>query len=93
MHICLLAQFHNRAHLFVLRLVHHHERCRDVALFHRVDLLCHFGGQVLVFKPRAARVGVGHQARVHHGVLVLREMDDGLFEGVFAVAHCGGNGI
>ena len=71
-HIRLVLELDDRAHLFVLRRNHHYERLGYIALFHPVDLLGYFSGQILVLKFRGAGIGVGHQSRVHGGVLILR---------------------
>ena len=79
-HIRLVLELDNRAHLFVLRRIHHFERLGYVSLLHPVDLLGYLGRQILVLELRCACVRVGHQSRVHGGVLVLRIQDDRLLK-------------
>ena len=84
MHIGFLAQTHDGAHFFVALLVHHHKRCGDVSLLHRIDLLGNLGCKVLVLKACATRVRVGHHTCIHSGVLVLRIADNRLLKGYLA---------
>ena len=78
--IRLLGYTHDRAHLAVLGLIHHHERLRYVAFIEAVDLLGNLWCQILVLETTATRIGVDHQTGIHHGVLILRETNNGLLE-------------
>ena len=71
---------HDSTHLAILGLIHHHKRLRHIAFFQVIDLLRDLGRQILVLEPTATRIGVDHQAGVHHRVLILRETDNRLLE-------------
>ena len=83
-------EFDDSHHLLVLGLVHHHKRRTDLTHVHVVYLPCHLGRKVLVLELRRTVHFVAHQARVHHRVLVLRELGHGRLKRSFAAAaHVG----
>ena len=93
MDIGLVLELDDGAHLFVLGGVNHHKRLGYVTFLHRIDLLGHLGGQILVLELRSTGVRVGHQSGVHHGVLVFGVPDDSLLKAHAVHANEFGYGV